>query len=259
MNDCVKALEQLLEIDEFFTGSFGVKGAGLTVELPAAVLLGCAPETQAIDTIKTKNETLNINDSLSKKEKLEAVAEAVRNCRKCGLCEGRTNAVPGEGNPEARLVFVGEGPGADEDACGRPFVGRAGQLLTKIIASMKLTREDVFICNTVKCRPPQNRDPLPAEKLACAEFLKAQLDIIQPDYIVALGSHAAKGLLKTDTAIGKLRGKFHEYKTAEDAKPIILMPTYHPAYLLRNYSNENRVRVWEDMKMVMRKMGLLED
>lgn len=259
MEDCSKALEQLLEIDEFFTGSFGVKGAGLTVELPAAETAAAGSLSAQAAPTETKNETLKIDDSLTKEEKLEAVAEAVRGCRKCGLCEGRTNAVPGEGNPQARLVFVGEGPGADEDESGRPFVGRAGQLLTKMIAGMKLSREQVFICNTVKCRPPQNRDPLPAEKLACAEYLKAQLDIIQPDYIVALGSHAAKELLKTDTAIGKLRGKFHEYKTSAGAKPIKLMPTYHPAYLLRNYSDENRVRVWEDLKMVMREMGLLKD
>ena len=130
------------------------------------------------------------------------------------------------------------------------------ELLTKIITAMGLKREQVYICNTLKCRPPENRDPLTSEKDACRHFLLSQIEIIKPKVIVALGSHAAKELLNTDESIGKLRGVFHEYKTSPGAAPIKLMPTYHPAYLLRNYSPDNRRRVWEDMQLVMAELGL---
>lgn len=189
-------------------------------------------------------------------ETIEQIAAEANACRKCQIGSTRLHNVPGEGNPRARLVFVGEAPGADEDQQGRPFVGRAGQLLTKMITAMGLRREDVFICNILKCRPPDNRDPKADEIYNCLPFLKRQLEILQPEVIVALGAHAARTLLETDAAIGKLRGHFHEYHFSDTAQPAKLMPTYHPAYLLRNYSYENRKRVWEDMLKVVEELGL---
>lgn len=187
---------------------------------------------------------------------LKEIAAEVSKCCACGLGETRTNVVPGEGNPDARVVFVGEAPGADEDKQGRPFVGRAGKLLEKIINAMGFQRSEVFICNILKCRPPDNRDPKPDEIVKCLPFLQRQLELIDPEVIVALGAHAAKTLLNTNKPIGQMRGKFHDYYTSEDAEPIKLMPTYHPAYLLRSYSVDNRTRVWEDMKKVLIELDL---
>ena len=187
---------------------------------------------------------------------LNQLSDEVSLCHACELGGLRTNAVPGAGNSNARLVFVGEAPGADEDAQGLPFVGRAGKLLNDIIKAMGLRREDVFICNTLKCRPPNNRDPRPEEITSCLPFLQRQLEIIDPEIIVALGAHAAKTLLETNKPIGQLRGIFHEYYPVEGAEPIKLMATYHPAYLLRNYSPDNRRKVWEDMKKVLAEMSL---
>jgi uracil-DNA glycosylase len=170
-------------------------------------------------------------------------------CTACVLHKGRKKVVFGDGNRNAQLVFVGEGPGADEDAQGLPFVGRAGQLLDKIIGAMKLQRKDVYICNVVKCRPPENRTPLPDEIGACQPFLTEQLELISPRVIVALGSPAAKTLLKTAQGIMSIRGKWFSYRG------IPVMPTYHPAFLLRSYTEENRRAVWEDMKRVLEKMA----
>ncbi|MGB2661425.1 MAG: uracil-DNA glycosylase, partial [Candidatus Omnitrophota bacterium] len=156
--------------------------------------------------------------------------------------------VPGEGDPRADLMFIGEAPGGDEDRQGRPFVGRAGQLLTKIIESVGLKREDVFIGNILKCRPPGNRNPLPDEIAACNSFLLKQIDIIKPKVICALGKFAAQTLLDTETPISRLRGKFYDYHGTK------LMPTYHPAYLLRN--SQGKKDVWEDMKKVAAELGL---
>ncbi len=153
-------------------------------------------------------------------------------------------------------MFVGEAPGADEDAQGRPFVGRAGMLLEKIINACGLNRRDVYIANILKCRPPGNRDPHPGEIEKCLPYLEGQIKTIQPAVIVALGAHAARALLDTDATIGKMRGLFHDYTPAGAEHPVKLMPTYHPAYLLRNYSHENRKRVWEDMKKVLEALGL---
>ncbi|MDO8303381.1 MAG: uracil-DNA glycosylase [Sedimentisphaerales bacterium] len=189
-------------------------------------------------------------------KELAEIAAEVAHCCNCGLGATRKNAVPGEGNPNAQIVFVGEAPGADEDEQGRPFVGRSGQLLDKIIAAMGLQRQEVFICNILKCRPPDNRDPKPDEIVSCIHFLEKQLEIIKPEIIVALGAHAAKTLLKSNDPIGQLRGKFLSYYTTSGYGPIKLMPTYHPSYLLRNYSDDNRRRVWEDMQKVMRELGL---
>ena len=168
-------------------------------------------------------------------------------CRRCKLHAGRTNIVFGVGNPGARLMFVGEGPGADEDQQGEPFVGRAGQLLTQIIKAMGLGREDVYIANVVKCRPPGNRNPEPDEIEACSPFLQAQIASIGPTVIVALGKFAAQTLLQTETPISRLRGQFHTFGG------VAVMPTFHPSYLLRNPAAKREV--WEDMKMVMQRLN----
>jgi DNA polymerase len=177
---------------------------------------------------------------------LAAVREGMENCQRCPLGKERRNLVFGEGNPHADLVFVGEAPGADEDEQGRPFVGRAGQLLTKIIAAMGLQRDDVYICNILKCRPPGNRNPQPDEIAACEPFLVRQLQAISPKFICALGSFAARALLKTESPITTLRGRFHDYHG------IRLMPTYHPAYLLRN--PDAKKLVWQDVQMIMKEL-----
>ena len=168
-------------------------------------------------------------------------------CRRCKLHAGRTNIVFGVGSPLARLMFVGEGPGADEDQQGEPFVGRAGQLLTQIIKAMGLGREDVYIANVVKCRPPGNRNPEPDEIEACSPFLQAQIASIRPTVIVALGKFAAQTLLQTETPISRLRGQFHTLDG------VAVMPTFHPSYLLRNPAAKREV--WEDMKMVMQRLS----
>ena len=178
-----------------------------------------------------------------------ALEARVKVCEQCELHKGRTQTVFGVGNRSAELVFVGEAPGEDEDREGEPFVGRAGQLLNKIIGAMKWRREDVFICNTIKCRPPNNRPPLPDEISACNAFLVEQIELIQPKVIVALGSPAAKTLLCTTAGIMSLRGRWHAYRN------IPVMPTYHPAFLLRQYTEENRRAVWEDMKKVADKLA----
>lgn len=185
----------------------------------------------------------------SKEEMLNNILREMSNCQLCPLGKTRKNLVFGVGNSEARIVFVGEAPGADEDEQGLPFVGRAGQLLTDIIVKgMKLERKNVYICNILKCRPPNNRNPLPEEIVKCEPFLKKQLQIISPEIICALGTFAAKTLLKTDIPISVLRGRFHTYEG------IKLMPTYHPAYLLRNPSAKRQV--WEDVQMIMKEIKL---
>lgn len=173
-------------------------------------------------------------------ETLEAILSDVENCRKCKLAPARTNTVFGSGSPRAGLMFVGEAPGADEDAQGLPFVGRAGRLLTLIIESIGFRRGDVYICNILKCRPPQNRNPETDEIAACESFLFRQIDAVQPMLIVALGSFGAQTLLKTTETIGKLRGRLINYRGVK------LMATYHPAYLLRNPLEKRKV--WEDMR-----------
>jgi DNA polymerase len=179
----------------------------------------------------------------------------VQSCTKCGLSKTRTKTVFGQGDPAARLVFVGEAPGFEEDRQARAFVGRAGQLLTRMVVAMGLTRDEVFICNVLKCRPPGNRDPLADEILACSPYLEEQLRIIEPEVLVALGAPAAKTLLNTAASIGKLRGRFHEYYPAGLAGAAIpTMPTYHPAYLLRNPGEKRKV--WEDLQLVMDLLGL---
>jgi uracil-DNA glycosylase len=179
----------------------------------------------------------------SEREVLPAIREDIGDCTRCKLhALGRQQIVYGVGNPDADLMFVGEAPGADEDIQGIPFVGRAGQLLTKIIEAIGLKRDDVYIANVIKCRPPGNRNPDPDEVEACEGFLFRQIDSIQPKVIVALGTFAAKALLKTQDPISRLRGRVYEYRGAK------LIPTFHPAFLLR--SPDRKRDVWEDMKKV---------
>jgi len=185
-------------------------------------------------------------DSAKSTFTLEEIREELGDCKRCGLHETRRHLVFGEGNPRARLVFVGEAPGESEDRIGRPFVGRAGQLLTRIIEAMNLSRDDVYICNILKCRPPGNRNPRPDEIRVCEPFLIKQLQAICPAIICAMGTFAAKTLLQTENPISLLRGQFHLYHG------IPLMPTYHPAYLLRNPGAKKLV--WQDMKMIMDKL-----
>ncbi len=173
---------------------------------------------------------------------LDALKKEVLSCRKCALYQTRKNVVFGAGSLKAKLMFVGEAPGREEDLQGAPFVGRAGVLLTKIIESIGLKREDVYIANVLKCRPPNNRNPLPAEILTCEDYLTKQIEIIRPAVICALGKFAAQTLLRSTDAISRLRGNFYDFKGAK------LIPTYHPAYLLRNPYDKRLV--WEDMKKI---------
>ncbi len=179
-------------------------------------------------------------------ETLEEIEAELRDCQRCPLCRGRSNIVFGAGNPNARLVFVGEAPGREEDAQGVPFVGEAGRLLDRILFAMGLERSEVYICNVEKCRPPDNRDPRPEEIAACEPFLKRQLAAIRPEVIVALGKFASQTLLAEQAPISRLRGHWKEYQG------IPLLPTYHPAFLLRNSACKRDV--WEDMKQVLKRL-----
>jgi uracil-DNA glycosylase family 4 len=174
----------------------------------------------------------------------------VRGCTKCRLCETRTNTVFGEGDPDAQIFFIGEGPGENEDLSGRPFVGRAGELLNKWIAAMGLRREQVFIANIVKCRPPNNRVPAPDEVATCTPYLQRQLEIVRPKVIMTLGLPSAKYMLQLNLSMGKMRGNWYDWRG------IKLMPTYHPAYVLRQYTVETRSAVWNDLKKVMAELAL---
>jgi DNA polymerase len=182
---------------------------------------------------------------------LAKIREDIGDCRRCGLCEKRNRIVFGSGNEGARLVFVGEGPGADEDAQGLPFVGRAGQLLTQMIdgtaskEGIPISRPDVYICNVVKCRPPENRTPLPEEMEMCGQFLFRQLMTLRPKAICALGSTAAKALLATKDGVTRLRGNWHKWHD------IPVMVTYHPSYLLRPYNQNAKREAWDDLKKVL--------
>lgn len=199
-------------------------------------------QSQSEPLITPKPQTLTSQHSM------DSIASEIQKCTQCKLSKTRIHVVPGEGNPKAKLLFVGEGPGEQEDLQGRPFVGRAGQLLDKMIHAIGLKREDVFICNVVKCRPPDNRNPEPDEIESCSSFLYRQLDHIQPSVIVALGKFAAQTLLQTETRISELRGHFHTFRGAK------LMPTFHPAYLLRNPSSKKEA--WEDLKLVAKELNL---
>ncbi len=208
------------ETPKWKKGAPPIPGPGLAVLSPAPVLLG--------------------ND-LGALSTLEAVAERIRTTYCCDLCPGRTNAVPGEGNPQARLVLVGEGPGATEDATGRPFVGQAGHLLDTILDAIEVPRDSVYITNIVKCRPPQNRKPLPDEIAACIPYLHRQLELLRPKVIVAMGGTAGESLLGVKKSLGELRGKVHTFNG------IPLVVTYHPAALLRNPNWKKPT--WDDVRI----------
>ena len=187
-------------------------------------------------------------DSECDTKDLDSLRTEISGCKRCSLHKTRHNIVFGAGSPRAEIMFVGEAPGEDEDLQGLPFVGRAGQLLTKIIEAMGLKRSDVYIANILKCRPPNNRPPLPEEIEECEGILKKQIDVIRPKIICALGKFASQTLLRTETTISSLRGNFREYNG------IKLMPTFHPAYLLRNPSDKKLV--WQDMKKIMKELKL---
>jgi DNA polymerase len=216
---------------------------------------GFDPSSDTLSTIERwgnpddSNKNLNPRDLRTKNpitdhmDSLEGIRIELGDCQRCSLAAGRTHIVFGDGDPKARLVFVGEGPGADEDRQGIPFVGAAGQLLNKIIEAMKLSRNQVYICNVIKCRPPGNRNPKPDEIAACRPFMERQLAAICPEAICTLGTFATQTLLDTDQPISRLRGRFHTYKNAK------VMPTFHPAYLLRNPGQKRAV--WEDMKKIL--------
>ena len=192
--------------------------------------------------IKPLGEQTSMIEKEERAQMLEVLRNETLTCHKCPLGKKRTNLVFGVGNPWASLMFVGEAPGRDEDLQGEPFVGRAGQLLTKIIEAIGMKRSDVYIANVLKCRPPENRSPLPEEIVLCVAYLLKQIEIIQPRVLCALGTFAAQTLLNTKSPVGTLRGRFHDYKG------IPMMVTYHPAYLLRNPND--KAKVWEDMKKV---------
>jgi uracil-DNA glycosylase len=197
-----------------------------------------------------RSSNVSLFDSMNKvaDDSLPAILSDIGDCTRCKLHRGRTKLVFGDGNPKADLVFVGEGPGRDEDAQGLPFVGRAGRLLTQMIEAMGLQRQDVYICNVVKCRPPENRTPEKDEVETCSPFLLRQLDAISPKVIVCLGSVAAQTLLETNRGISHFRGEWLDFRGRK------LMATYHPAYLLRNPSAKGEV--WKDLQKVMAVLGL---
>jgi DNA polymerase len=205
-------------------------------EIPSE-LPPCPPGVQGMD---------RGGETPCRQESLEEIRAEMEDCRRCPLCQGRRTIVFGVGNPHARLVFVGEAPGREEDEKGEPFVGEAGRLLDRILFAMGMRREEVYICNVEKCRPPANRDPKPEEIEACEPYLKRQLAAIRPRLIVTLGRFAAQTLLRDETPIGRLRGTWRQYEG------IPLMPTYHPAFLLRNPASKREV--WEDMKEVVKRL-----
>jgi DNA polymerase len=247
---------QMLAIEELLGGMDFMPAVENPLPSPAS-----APEpAEAAHTPPPAAADLD-GSTMSREAKAAALQDIdtneVQGCTKCALHTGRTNTVFGEVNPDADLVFVGEGPGAEEDRTGRPFVGRAGDLLTKMILAMGLTREDVFICNMVKCRPPGNRNPAPEEVQACWGYLVRQLQIIRPKVIVTLGNPATKGLLNTREGITKIRGTWQKLpEIGPGLGGTAVMPTFHPAYVLRQYTPENRGKVWSDLQAVMNELGL---
>ncbi len=206
--------------------------------------------TRAIPKIERTDNLANNSTRVSPAQNsLQEIRQDLGDCHRCPLSEGRQKIVFGRGNPRARLMFVGEGPGSDEDRQGEPFVGRAGKLLDRIIAAMGLERDDVYIANVVKCRPPHNRDPRPDEVASCIPFLKRQIEAVDPEIVVCLGSVATKFLLHDEgIKISQERGHIRKWQNR------LLMPTYHPAYLLRNPAKKRAV--WDDMQQVMRELDL---
>jgi DNA polymerase len=255
MSDYKLVLMQLKDRLEFYRGmgidSICVKPAGagrspcpVPMEGSSKEVLVVQNKMQTYVTAEPKSLSLfekNLNES-DVNDSLVKIREDIGDCQRCKLCATRTHIVFGTGDPKAKLVFVGEAPGADEDAQGLPFVGRAGQLLTKIIEAIGLSRDHVYICNVIKCRPPENRFPEKDEIASCSPFLVRQLEVISPKVICCLGAAAAQTILKTKSSVGWMRGRFQDYRGAK------LIVTYHPAYLLRN--PDAKRDVWEDMKKI---------
>ncbi len=221
---------------------FAEEGVERFVSLPAPAVIAERPPEQAPERL---TETRLPPDSLGDAPRsLEDVRQQLGECTRCRLCEGRNQIVFGDGNPDASLMFIGEGPGQEEDRRGLPFVGRAGELLTRMIESVGWRREDVYICNIVKCRPPGNREPQLDEVATCRPFLEKQLLTIRPIVIMTLGKPAISTLLGRNVAITKMRGIWQEWNG------LAVLPTFHPAYLLRNYTRETRQAVWDDLRQV---------
>jgi DNA polymerase len=242
--------------------AFGLDAVSLPPSQPAppskdAADLSSAPTTGAGELFGSSVEPATgagAEPVLSTQQKIDHLAaldiDQVRGCQRCGLCKSRKQTVFGEGSPDAAIFFIGEGPGENEDLQGRPFVGRAGELLNKMIAGMGLKREQVYIANIVKCRPPGNRTPGPDEVAACTPYLVRQLEIVRPRVIVTLGLPASRYMLDSNQSMGQMRGQWQNWRG------IRLMPTYHPAYLLRSYTPANRQAVWSDLQKVMAEVGL---
>jgi len=227
-------------LEDYLSALRFLRGLGIeTLPVRKETVMTPIPETESTAPPGPAAEK---RDPARELKELEASLEG---CTRCKLAEGRTKLVFGEGSPTADLMFVGEGPGRDEDIQGRPFVGRAGQLLTRIINAMKLKRSDVYIANIVKCRPPKNRNPEPDEVAACKPFLMKQIEIIRPKVICALGSVAFQNLMDTKAPISKFRGTLYPWQDG-----ILIMPTFHPAFLLRNPAKKRDV--WEDVQVIMK-------
>jgi uracil-DNA glycosylase len=245
MSDQTRLSGEILEYLRFYK-DLGVKWVDrIERSNPEMKIRQKTPEaSQPAESIQ---KTIAANTSLfdsspGKEETLASIREDIGDCQRCKLAKTRNSIVFGSGNPKASLMFIGEAPGADEDAQGLPFVGRAGQLLTKIIEAIEMRREEVYICNIIKCRPPQNRNPEPDEIGSCEPFLFRQIAAIKPKVICALGTYGAQTLLRTKEPISRLRGYFIDYRGSK------LMATFHPAYLLRN--PQEKRRVWEDMQKI---------
>ena len=244
----ISAAEQLIAID-LLLGNNTLIPSGFS-SFPEVAPLKNIPDS-------VENTEKDAPPTTSEPEKLSDIEKEIAACKQCELCKQRTNTVPGEGNPRADIVFVGEAPGADEDESGRPFVGRAGKLLTRMISAMGLSRDEIFICNMLKCRPPGNRHPSPEELTACWHFLSRQLSSIKPRVIITLGNPATQGLLNTRTGITKLRGVWQSMPdTISAVEGIPVMPTFHPSYVLRRYTSDTRSKVWSDLQSVMKRVGL---
>ncbi len=237
---CSSLAEYLQELEE--SGVEGVPVAERPSAEPVQPIIPPGLELPAMPSVQSgAGQSMNLSE----------LRDQIGDCQRCSLGKTRTRLVFGSGNEQARLMFVGEAPGRDEDRQGLPFVGEAGQILTRLITAMGLTREQVYIANLLKCRPPNNRNPHQDEVSTCTPFLQQQLEIIKPELIVALGTFAAQYLLEDKQAISSLRGRFHDFNG------IPLMPTFHPAYLLRNRNNKQLYwDVWNDMTQVLDKLGL---
>ncbi|MBA3698410.1 MAG: uracil-DNA glycosylase [Planctomycetes bacterium] len=253
--DLARNLKQLIELDRALGIDFVFKPAATAGLVPAvldpAVTVKPVPAVKAAVTPAPPPRAPSpepLSPIADGPDSLEKIAAEIATCRACGLCETRRSTVPGEGNPQPELLFVGEGPGADEDATGRPFVGAAGQLLTKMIIAMGLKREDVYIANIIKCRPPGNRTPEPAEVTACMGYLRRQIALLKPKIICSLGNTPLRALMNDDSlGITRMRGQKLQFAG------IIMIPTFHPSYLLRD--EEAKKPCWEDLKLVLKELG----